>query len=196
MHPAGYGIKEGERLSSILQRAGGFRSDAYPYGAVLLRKEVRDIEQRNQAALLGRIESQQIAIEGMPESSLDLKQAKEATIQQWQVTVNHLKNSFAVRALVIHISKDIRRWANTSNDVVVQSGDVLIIPKRPSAVMVTGQVYNSTAVSYRPGKSAKWYLGQSGGPTPLANKKGIFVVKADGSVIGGVRGSGWWLGVR
>jgi protein involved in polysaccharide export with SLBB domain len=50
--------------------------------------------------------------------------------------------------------------------------------------MVTGQVYNPTAVSYRPGKSAQWYLGQSGGPTQLANKKAIFVIRADGSVLG------------
>jgi protein involved in polysaccharide export with SLBB domain len=50
--------------------------------------------------------------------------------------------------------------------------------------MVTGQVFNPTAVSYRPGKSAKWYLEQGGGPTPMSNKKAIFVIRADGSVIG------------
>ena len=60
-----------------------------------------------------------------------------------------------------------------------------MIPKKPDYVLVTGQVFNPTAVSYRPGKSAKWYLGQAGGPTTLANKKDIFVIRADGSVIGG-----------
>jgi protein involved in polysaccharide export with SLBB domain len=54
--------------------------------------------------------------------------------------------------------------------------------------MVTGQVFNPTAVSYRPGKSAKWYLSQSGGPTAVANKKAIFVIRADGSVIGAKEG--------
>jgi protein involved in polysaccharide export with SLBB domain len=58
--------------------------------------------------------------------------------------------------------------------------------------MVTGQVFNPTAVSYRPGKSAKWYLGQAGGPTTLANKKAIFVIRADGSVIGSK--TGIWAG--
>jgi protein involved in polysaccharide export with SLBB domain len=32
LHPGTYGIQEGERLSSILKRAGGFRAGAYPYG--------------------------------------------------------------------------------------------------------------------------------------------------------------------
>ena len=50
--------------------------------------------------------------------------------------------------------------------------------------MVTGQVFNPTAVSFRPGKSAKWYLGQSGGPTQVAYNKAIFVIRADGSVLG------------
>lgn len=50
--------------------------------------------------------------------------------------------------------------------------------------MVTGQVFNPAAVSYRPGKSAKWYLSQSGGPTTTANRKAIFVIRADGSVVG------------
>src|SRR4029077_14842623 len=58
------------------------------------------------------------------------------------------------------------------------------IPKRPSYVMVSGQVFNSTAVSYRPGKSAKGYLSQSGGPTQLADKKAIFVIRSDGSIVG------------
>ena len=67
-------------------------------------------------------------------------------------------------------------------------GILLIIPKKPSYVLVTGQVLNSTAISYRPGKSAKWYLSQAGGPTQLADKKSIMVVRADGSVMGAKNG--------
>jgi protein involved in polysaccharide export with SLBB domain len=58
--------------------------------------------------------------------------------------------------------------------------------------MVQGQVFNPTAVAFRPGKSAKWYLSQAGGPTNLANKRAIFVVRADGTVIG--RGSMLFVG--
>src|SRR5262249_54591400 len=47
-HPSRYGIQPGERLSSVLERAGGFTPQAYPYGAVLMRREVREIEGRNQ----------------------------------------------------------------------------------------------------------------------------------------------------
>ena len=65
----------------------------------------------------------------------------------------------------------------------MRDGDVLLIPKKPSQVMVTGQVYNASAIGYRPNKSAKWYLSQAGGPTQLANKGAAFVIRADGTVI-------------
>jgi protein involved in polysaccharide export with SLBB domain len=55
-------------------------------------------------------------------------------------------------------------------------------------VTVNGAVYNATAVSYKPGKSAGWYLRQAGGPTNMGNKKNVFVIRADGSVVGGAGG--------
>jgi protein involved in polysaccharide export with SLBB domain len=54
--------------------------------------------------------------------------------------------------------------------------------------MVEGSVYNATAVTYKPGKDAAWYLRQAGGPTNNANKKAVFVIRADGSVAGGSGG--------
>jgi protein involved in polysaccharide export with SLBB domain len=55
-------------------------------------------------------------------------------------------------------------------------------------VMVDGSVYNPTAVSFKPGRDADWYLKQAGGPTNIANKKAVFVIRADGSVVGGSGG--------
>ena len=71
---------------------------------------------------------------------------------------------------------------------------MLIIPKKTNYVVVSGQVFNPTAVSYLPGKSAKWYLGQSGGLTQIADKSAVFVVRADGSVLSAKNNSGFWMG--
>src|ERR1700722_7718027 len=59
--------------------------------------------------------------------------------------------------------------------------------------MVTGQVYGPTGGGYRPGKSARWYLLQAGGTTNMANRRGIFVIRADGTVIGS-HGTLWLTG--
>jgi protein involved in polysaccharide export with SLBB domain len=75
----------------------------------------------------------------------------------------------------------------------MRNGDVLVIPKKAGYVMVMGQVFNPAAISYRPGQSAKWYLSQSGGLSQLADKKAVFVIRADGSVIAAKNNSGGWF---
>ena len=187
-HPGTYGIQDGERLSSILERAGGLRTDAYSYGAIFERVQVREVEQHNRAELVRNVEDQGAALKAEPDSDSDKKAAKDAALLQWQSTMDRLQNTPPVGRLVIHISKDTKRWRNTSADVQVRAGDTIYIPKVPTSVIVNGAVYVPTAVTYRPGKSAGWYLSQAGGPSNTAYKKGTFVIRADGSVAGGSGG--------
>ena len=84
VHPGTYGIQEGERLSSIIQRAGGFRTDAYPYGAVFERQQIRDMEAKNRADLLDRVQSEAADIKGIPEQNQQDQLAKQAAVEQYQ----------------------------------------------------------------------------------------------------------------
>jgi hypothetical protein len=119
--------------------------------------------------------------------------ASSGTARQNQQLVDKLKQIQPSGRLLIHISSDIAKWENTPADVEVRPGDGLIVPKRPNFVMVAGQVYNPAAITYSQGKHAGWYLRQAGGPTSVANKKDIFVIRANGTVVG--KGSGeWWSG--
>ena len=97
--------------------------------------------------------------------------------------------------VVIHISGNVKDWKNTAADIPLREGDELVVPKKPSVVMVNGQVFNPTAINAEPGRSAKWYLCQAGGLTPVADKKAVFVIRADGSIISAKNNSsGWWSG--
>lgn len=183
-HPGTFGIRPGERLSSVLARAGGFGPEAYPYGVVLERAQVRDLEGQQQNQMILRVKEAQSNLELTPAGTPQQQQAREMTLQQYQTTLNELTSSVPVGRVAIRISSNINRWKNTPSDVEVRAGDVLVVPKKPSYVMVSGQVFNQTAVSYRPGRNVKWYLEQAGGPTQLANRKAIFVLRADGSIIG------------
>lgn len=193
-HPGGYGIQPGERLSSVLERAGGYTPEAFPYGAVLMRKSVREAEEKSHQELVRRVEAQQANIRLLPETDQDQKNAKLTAISQTQATLDQLRLNPPVGRLVIHIDQPIEKWRNTPADVAMRDGDVLLIPKKVGYIMVNGQVFNPTAVAYRGGRSAKWYLSQAGGLTQIADKKGIFVVRGDGSVISAKSGSGWWGG--
>jgi protein involved in polysaccharide export with SLBB domain len=101
-----------------------------------------------------------------------------------------LKSQPATGRMVISINSDIASWAGSAADIEVRSGDVLRIPKRPGFVLISGQVYNASAITYAPGKRASWYLERAGGATEIANRKEIFIIRANGSVVG--RRSGGW----
>src|SRR3984957_2599700 len=56
-HAGGYAIQTGERLSSVLKRAGGFREDAYPPAAVLERAPVRSLAEQARQQMIQQIEN-------------------------------------------------------------------------------------------------------------------------------------------
>ncbi len=188
VHPGTYGIQEGERLSSIIQRAGGFRSDAYPYGGVYQRIEIKQLEEKNRANLIQTVQSQAADVKLAAEHTGDDPLAKAAILQQYEATMQSLQNTAPTGRLVVHLSSNIKHWAGTPADIQVRMGDRLFIPKKPNIVLVDGAVYNPTGITYKPGRNAGWYLTQGGGPTSMADKKAMFVIRADGSVTGGKGG--------
>jgi protein involved in polysaccharide export with SLBB domain len=195
VHPGSYGIRPGEKLSSVILRAGGFGPAAYPYGSVLERTEVQKLEQRSYGELVQRVREQQASLKLTATSTTDPDQklSAESALVQWQTTLDSLISSPPTGRVTIEVSANLHAWANTARDVTLRAGDILLVPKRPSYVLVQGQVYGPTAVGYRPGKSARWYLTQAGGTTNMANRRAIFVVHADGTVVGS-HGSSWLTG--
>jgi polysaccharide export outer membrane protein len=187
-HPGGYGIQPGERLSSVIARAGGFLPNAYPYGAIFERVQVRELQEKNRADLIQRVQVEAMQVKLLPGMDANEQVQAKAAVLQYQKTIETLQNTPPLGRLVIHVSSDMKRWANTPVDIQVRTGDVIYIPKKPNMVLVDGAVYNPTAITSKPGKDVGWYLKQAGGPTALADKRAMFVVRADGSVSGGPGG--------
>jgi hypothetical protein len=184
MFPGTYGIHEGEKLSSLLRRAGGFRPTAYPEGAVLERVQVKQLAERSRQELIQRIQmSSGGAKAAVGQSAGETMAVMQAMQAQQQQVLAQLKSQPASGRLVVHLSSDIAGWENTSSDVELRPSDTITIPKRPNFVLINGQVYNPSAISYEPGRNAGWYLKQAGGPTDLANNKGIFIIRASGAVV-------------
>ena len=184
-YPGNYGFHDGERLSSVLRRAGGLLPTAYPLGAVLVRAQVRGLEQSSREELIRQIEANSAAARLSPGASgANAGGALQAIKAQQDQVLQDLQSHPPTGRMVIHISADIQSWADTQADAELRPGDTLTIPKQPGFVLVTGQVYNVTALTFAPGKTAGWYLSHAGGTNVSANRKEIFIIRANGSVVG------------
>jgi polysaccharide export outer membrane protein len=193
--PGVYGIWPGERLSSLIRRAGGLLPTAYPQAAVFERVSVYEIQQRSRQELIQQIEQESTVVK----TSLSTSGTEEAALEheaaeQRQRVLDALRKAPVSGRLVIHLRPGQKRFEGSAGDVELRAGDSLEIPKEPDFVVIVGQVYNSNAITYRPGKNVSWYLSRAGGATKLANKKGIFIIRANGSVKSG-SGDLWSGGV-
>jgi protein involved in polysaccharide export with SLBB domain len=183
-YPGSYGINDGERLSTFLKRVGGFTAAAYPQGIVLVRDDVKKLEEQGRQELIHRLENTSAGVQVAPNTSgKDQAELMQAMQSQQQQAIARLRSEPAPGRLVVTITPDISEWENTPSDITLRGGDSITVPKVPNFVLSYGQVYNANAITYKPGKTAGWYLQQAGGPTQLANKRGIYIIRANGSVV-------------
>jgi len=191
--PGVYGIQPGERLSSLLRRAGGLLPTAYPPAAVFERIDVRELQQKTRQELIQRLEQESPVVKSaVTTSGSEEAVLQQAALQQRERMLEALRRAPVSGRLVVHLRPGQKDFQGSADDIELRAGDTLEIPKQPGFVVIVGQVYNSNAISYAPGKNAGWYLSRAGGATGLANKKAIFILRANGSVSSG--GGDVWSG--
>jgi protein involved in polysaccharide export with SLBB domain len=194
--PGVYGIRPGERLSSLLKRAGGLLPTACLRAALFERAEVREFQQQSRQQLIQRLEQESTVVKTAASTSGTEEAAlQQAALLQRQRVLDALRKAPVSGRLVIHLRPDRKDFAESPDDIELRAGDSLTIPKQPGAVLVIGQVYNANALTYKPGRKAGWYFSRAGGATHLADKGAIFIVRADGSVTGRNQGGPWSGGV-
>lgn len=184
--PGIYAIKRGETLRSVVERAGGLTDLAFPEGAVFTRVELKRQEQQQLDQMVQRM---RLDIAGM---ALMTTRAGliggESAISIGQTLLSELQSTTAVGRLVINLRAAMTARPGSSNDILLENGDELIVPRQQQEVMVLGEVQDSTSHLYHPGLSRGDYINESGGLTDQADRRRIYIVRADGNVVTGNHG--------
>ena len=190
--PGTYPIVQGERLSSVLRRAGGFTEDAYPRGALFIREQLRQQQQAELERFM-RAQEEVLLLESarttagaaeLTSASRDEAVLLQQSVQQRRQLLEVLKAKVVLGRLVVRVDVP-DRMEGTADDIPLEGGDSLSIPKQPSSVLVFGSVRNPTAVVYEAGRDLEFYLNRAGGLNKDADKDELYIVKADGSAIAG-----------
>jgi protein involved in polysaccharide export with SLBB domain len=183
--PGIYAAHKRERLSSVVERAGGFTNDAYLKAAQFTRLSTQKTQQEAIDKLIDDLEVE-VAQKGQAVSGALDKEDVEANKQLLEARrslIAQLKKARAKGRVVIRLVP-ADRLKGSSADIYLEDGDRLEIPKKTNVVNVVGRVYNPTGVVYDPAHdTVDDYLKMVGGPTESADRDHIFLLKANGSVV-------------
>lgn len=183
--PGIYPISRNERLSSVLERAGGFTQEAYLKGAIFTRESAKVVQQQRITEMVQDLEESVLG-----ELNEGVSQAADAESTEMQQAAMEAKQGFLERLREVEVSgrvvvklDEITKFRGTPFDLLLEDGDQLEIPKIPGIVSVVGEVFNPTSLLYEPKRSVQYYLNRVGGLTKEGDKKQISIIRTDGSVM-------------
>lgn len=179
-HPGVYSFVEGKRLTDIIETAGGLTSDAELRGIVFTRASLRnkqiDIALKNNDKDIELLKGR---VAGGFKQDKDDKQTKLDLINILENSEEEIVKNYTGQISLNIEKNDIKSISNEDN-LFVQDGDDIYIPRISNHVTVMGEVYNEQAFVYKKGTKAKYYIKKVGGYTPNANKFRTYKVSVNG----------------
>ncbi|MBN1359608.1 MAG: SLBB domain-containing protein [Sedimentisphaerales bacterium] len=190
--PGVYPIRQGENLSSLIDRAGGFTERAYLKGAVFTRESAREVQRRRLDEMVRQVEESVLATsEEVLSGATDAQtvEGQKASLATKQQLLARLQAAQVTGRVVIKLMP-LEQFRDSAYNLKLEDGDTLTVPETPSVVYVVGEVFNPTSLLYEEGGTVNHYLRKVGGLTRDADEKQLSVVKADGSVVSKQQGNG------
>ena len=147
--------KKNERLSDLVEKAGGVTPAAYVRGARLMRTMTEDELRRKEDAM---------RMVNMGDS-ISMKKLD-------------LSNRYSVG---IDLEKALEN-PGSEYDMVLREGDILYVPEYVSTVKINGAVMYPNTVLFKKGENLRYYINQAGGFGNGAKKRRAYVVYMNGTV--------------
>ena len=170
--PGKYTFQRGDTLAKIIAKAGGLTDYADINASVFTRQKLKAIEQKSISKLAEDLRLE-IASKSLSSSTNNLPYAEAKSLLTDLISVK------PVGRLVIELEKVLQ--AN-NYDVLLEDGDVLVVPSKTNSVNVIGQVQVNTSHVYEASLSAQDYIDRSGGVKKRADVDRAYIIAANGSI--------------
>ena len=169
-NPGIYKFTRGTTLSEAIKKSGGYDSSAYPFGGYLENQKALEINKISKGRLYDKFITNLIMNSGATSSMQD-SGLMEVLMQ--------IKNSKSTGRVIAEFDLDIIS-SDSSKDTILEDGDKIYIPQLTQQVFIQGEVSNSGAIRYAPGRDIDYYINKSGGALLTADLDNIFIVHPNG----------------
>ncbi|MEM6781504.1 MAG: SLBB domain-containing protein [Pseudomonadota bacterium] len=176
-HPGRYDLTAGDTMLSLLERAGGLSPYAFPAGSIFSRASER---KREESRFEAQARDLELKLAGSLQQTDGDKKPDMTQVAAMQSLIAEMKNAKAVGRITVESDPGVLK-SDPSQDILLQAGDKIYIPKRPLTVRVAGEVLSPAALQFRQNKDAHDYIREAGGTTYYADKGRAFVIYPDGS---------------
>ncbi len=167
LNPGTYRIREGETLSQLIKRAGGYIENAYELGGVLTKNSAYEANLLAREKLIMSITT--TATNVRIESNMDQIDSLLSQLEQMPLS-SRVVTEFDLESIE----------ANPSLDIILDDGDTVLIPSKVNQVYIFGEVQNQGGVSFKKNQGIDYYIDAVGGLNDFADKKSIFLLHPNG----------------
>lgn len=174
-NPGRYDLTAGDKMSDLLERAGGLTRQAYPEGAIFSRESERRAEESR-----FRAQAQDLELRLAAALDKDKEEQDPNAIATVQGLVSQLRQAEAVGRITVE-SDPGKLAAQPELDILLEPGDRIYIPRRPLTVRVAGEILSPASLQFRKDKEPRDYIAEAGGFSWNADKDRVFVLYPDGS---------------
>ncbi|MDC3059514.1 SLBB domain-containing protein [SAR86 cluster bacterium] len=176
--PGIYGAKQGERLSDLISRAGGYKLNAYPYGGILARKSVAEKEK---LAFMRSADQLEQSIATAISSGRISSVGGDPTLALSSISrlISNLQNIEPIGRVVTEFDLD-QLISSPEQDLLLEPGDRIFVPERSSTITVSGQVLSPTSFNFNPAYKVKNYINLAGGYSEEADRNRTLVIYPNG----------------
>lgn len=180
-----------ERISDLVKRAGGVTVFAYPEGASLKRGGIKaraEVKSSASESQSEQFEDRMVLAEERERVAEVEELVAEGGLQQSDKLIEQSRQNDYVGVSL----KNILQNEDSRDNIFLEEGDVLYIPKQLQTVRINGEVLSPVNTVYREGMSFKDYVSQAGGFSAEAQRKKSYVIYANGSA----RSTKSFLGIK
>lgn len=181
------------RVSDLLKQTGGFTQYAFVDGAYLIRSDKIKSNQTSMSTILSR--NLRKILQSSNSANIDAKMLEKMQVKNLEElsaidTIATSGNYKEIEALlyaegIVSLSlKDIMKDPSSYKNILIEDGDILVVPKKSQTVKVIGEVMYPSYVVHSNSNGFKEFITASGGFSDNALRKNSFVLYPNGKVIG------------